>query len=58
MSSRTYNVNYYLDTKLIDSKNSDNSEVNCFCCCGYDEVVFEIRAEIVFISGYNNEQSK
>jgi hypothetical protein len=61
-------VKFLLDTKLIDSKNYDNFEVFCFCCCGYEVVyyysfenevfVFEISAEIVFISSCNNEQSK
>jgi hypothetical protein len=61
-------LSFFLDTKLTDSKNYyDNFEVFCFCFCGYEVVyyylfenevfVFEIRAEIVFISGCNNEPS-
>jgi hypothetical protein len=33
-------VKFLLDTKLIDSKNYDNSEVFCFCCCGYEVVYY------------------
>jgi hypothetical protein len=33
-------VKFFLDTKLIDSKNYDNSEVFCFCCCGYEVVYY------------------
>jgi hypothetical protein len=59
-------VKFLLDTKLIDSKNYNNFEVFCFCCWGYEVtiylktngVVFEMRAEIHFLSGCNNEQSK
>jgi hypothetical protein len=33
-------VKFLLDTKLIDSKNFYNSEVFCFCCCGYEVVYY------------------
>jgi hypothetical protein len=33
-------VKFLLDTKLIDSKNNNNFEVFCFCCCGYEVVYF------------------
>jgi hypothetical protein len=40
-------VKFLLDTKLIDSKNYDNFEVFCFCCCGY---------EVVYYDSIENEQ--
>jgi hypothetical protein len=35
-------VKFLLDTKSIDSKNSDNSEVFCFCFCGYEVVYYHL----------------
>jgi hypothetical protein len=40
-------VKFLLDTKLINSKNYDNFEVFCFCCCGY---------EVVYYYSFENEQ--
>jgi hypothetical protein len=33
-------VKFLLGTKLIDSKNYDNSKVFCLCCCGYEVVYY------------------